>query len=64
MKPKDDTVTTETILEFHMGPEETKVVRCSHDSLEVNSAVTNSGEQVQYLDEQVLIIYCDPLQRL
>uniref|UniRef100_A0A3Q1HHI0 Trafficking protein particle complex 8 n=1 Tax=Anabas testudineus TaxID=64144 RepID=A0A3Q1HHI0_ANATE len=27
IKQKDETVTTETILEFHMGPEETKVAR-------------------------------------
>lgn len=36
MTQKDDIVTTEVILEFHMGPEETKMVRCSLDSLKLN----------------------------
>lgn len=56
---KDDTVSTDTILEFHMGPEETKMVRCSQDSLKVKSAVSSSGEHVQCLDDATDSVYCE-----
>lgn len=36
MTQKDDIVTTEVIQEFQMGPEETKMVRYSRDTLKVD----------------------------
>ena len=43
MIQKDDIITTENILEFHMGPEETKMVKCSHGSVVSKFGVLTSG---------------------
>lgn len=36
---ENDAISTEAILEFYLGPEETKTVQCLHDSLNMQYIV-------------------------